>query len=78
MKWTLILLNVECVYVLTNMTHFFQPLDLTIIGCGKQWMKKEFVAYYSRAVKQQFDDRKSLEEVKVDFRLSILKPLHVQ
>ena len=41
-------------------------------------MKKEFVTYYSSAVKQQFDGGKSLEKVKVDFRPSVLKPLHAQ
>ncbi len=27
-------LNIECVYVPANMTHFFQPLDLTVNGSG--------------------------------------------
>ena len=45
-------LNIECVYVPANMTHFFQPLDLTVNGCAKQRTRKEFVTYYSSAVKQ--------------------------
>ena len=62
-------LNIECVYVPANMTHFFQPLDLTVNGCAKQRMRKEFVTYYSYAVKQQLDSGKQLEDIEVDFRL---------
>ena len=38
-KKRLCLLNIECVYVPANMTHFFQPLDLTVNGSAKQFMK---------------------------------------
>ena len=34
--------------------------------------------YYSDAVKKQLDDGKPLEEVEVDFRLTVIKPLHAQ
>ena len=71
-------LNIECVYVPANMTHFFQPLDLTVNRCAKQRLKNEFVTYYSDNVKQQLDSGIKLEDVEVDFRLSILKPLHAQ
>ena len=71
-------LNIDCVYVPANMTHFFQPLDLTVNGCAKQGMRKEFVTYYSNAVKQQLDSGKQLEDIEVDFRLSVLKPLHAK
>ena len=71
-------LHIECVYVPANMTHFFQPLDLTVNGAGKQLMKKEFITYYSDAVKQQLESGINLEDVEVDFRLSVLKPLHAQ
>ena len=60
------------------MTHFFQPLDLTVNGSGKQFMKKEFVTYYSDAVKQQLESGTKLEDVEVHFRLSVIKPLHAQ
>ena len=41
-------------------------------------MKKEFVTYYSSAVKQQLDSGKQLEDIEVDFHLSVLKPLHAK
>ena len=40
--------------------------------------EKEFITYYSGAVKQQLDAGKPHEKVEVDFCLSILKPLHAQ
>ena len=49
------------------MTHFFQPLDLTVNGSGKQFMKKEFVTYYSDAVKQQLESGTKLEDVRSPF-----------
>ena len=39
---------------------------------------KEFVTYYLSAVKQQLDSGKQLEDIEVDFRLSMLKPLHAK
>jgi len=39
-------------------------------------MKKQFITYYSDAVKEQLESGKKLEDVEVDFRLSVLKPLH--
>ena len=77
-KKRLCLLNIECVYVPANMTHFFQSLDLTVNGSGKQFMKKEFVTYYSDSVKRQLESGTNLEDVEVDFRLSVIKPLHAQ
>ena len=77
-KEKLAALNIKCVYVPANMTHFFQPLDLTVNRCAKQRMKKEFVTYYSSAVKQQLDSGTDNEDVEVDFCLSVLKPMHAQ
>ena len=33
-------LNIKVVKVLANMTHFFQPLDLTVNGSAKNFMRK--------------------------------------
>ena len=77
-KDKLLALNIECVYVPANMTHFFQPLDLTVNRCAKQRMKMEFIIYYSSAVKQQLDSGTDLEDVGVDFHLSVLKSMHAR
>lgn len=34
--------------------------------------------FYSNAVKEQLHSGKQLEDIEVDFRLSVLKPLHAQ
>ncbi len=59
-------INCDFVPVPANMTHFLQPLDLTINKSAKQFMRREFVMYYS-AVK--LDNGKQMEEIDVDFRL---------
>ena len=71
-------LNCEFVPVPANMTHIFQPLDLTVNGSSKNFMKKQFITYYSAAVKQQIDSGKNLEDIEVDFKLTTVKPLHAQ
>lgn len=61
------------------MTHFFQPLDLTVNGAAKQFMKNSFTEYYANSIREQMlDNGKQLDEIEVDLRLSILKPLHAQ
>ena len=64
--------DIELVTVPANMTHFFQPWDVTVNGAAKRYMKKEFAVYYSSSVKQQLDSGKKLEDIDVDFRLTAL------
>ncbi len=71
-------LNMLLVPVPANMTHFFQPLDLTVNGAAKSFAKKEFITYYSNNVQQQIENGTNLDEVNVDLRLSVIKPLHAQ
>ena len=71
-------LSIELVAVPANMTHFFQPLDLTVNGSARKLAKKDFIKYYSSAVQQQHESGKSAEDIEVDLRLSIIKPLHAQ
>lgn len=54
-------LNYEFVPVPANMT---QPLDLTVNGSAKNYMKKQFITYYSGAV--------------IFEKLATIKPLHAQ
>lgn len=64
--------NTELVPVPASMTHFFQLLDLTVNGSAKEYMKKQFIVYYSSVVKQQHDSGKQLEDIDVDFRLTVI------
>ena len=54
------------------MTHFFQPLDLTVNGSGK---RKEFITFYSAIIRQMLESGTALEDIEVDLRLSVIKPL---
>ncbi len=71
-------LNIEFVAVPANMTHFFQPLDLTVNKSAKQFMKNEFITYYSNTVREGLEKATPLEDIEVDFRLTTMKPLHAQ
>lgn len=71
-------LNIELVSVPANMTHFFQPLDLTVNGSAKKFMQNQFSKFYCNAVKAQIDSGKQVDEIDIDFRLTTLKPLHAQ
>ena len=77
-KRTLESLNIDMVLVPDNMTHFFQPLDLTVNGSAKNFMKKAFITYYSNEVQAQLKSGKELESVEVDLHLTAIKPLHAQ
>ena len=48
-------LNIAIVSLPANMIHFFQPLDLTINGEAKRYMKDKFSTWYSDEVKQQIE-----------------------
>ena len=75
-KTKLTSLSIELVAVPANMTHFFQPLDLTVNRAAKTIARREFIQYYSTAVQRQLQNGKNAEEV--DLRLSVIKPLHAQ
>ena len=69
-------LNIEIVSVPANMTHFFQPLDLTVNGQAKKFCKEKFTTWYSQEVQTQLDSGTSFEDIEVDLRMSVIKPLH--
>lgn len=71
-------LNIVVVSVPANMTHFFQPLDLTVNGEAKRFMKDKFTTWYSEEVQKQITpgNGDANGEVNVDLRLTALKPLH--
>lgn len=69
-------LNIEVISVPANMTHFFQPLDLMINGQAKKFFKKKFSTWYSVEVQKQVDRGINFEDVAVNLKLSVLKPIH--
>ena len=69
-------LNIEVISVPANMTHFFQPLDLMVNGQAKKFSKNKFTMWYSAEVQKQLDCGINFEDVDVDLKLSVLKPIH--
>ena len=55
---------------------FFQPLDLTVNGQAKKFCKEKFTTWYSQEVQRQLDSETSFEDIEVDLRMSVIKPLH--
>ena len=70
--------NIVLVPVPANMTHLLQPLDLTVNGSTKKFLRMLCTEYYAAAVKEQLDSSKQLEEIEVDFHLSTIKPFHAR
>ena len=68
--------NIEVISVPANMTHFFQPLDLTVNRLAKKFMKDQFTSWYSANVQSQLDSEVPLDDVDVDLRLSVITPIH--
>ena len=64
------------VNVPTNIKKFCQPLDLTVNGCVKRFLKRKLNEWYLGQVKAQLDDGISIDDVQVGLLLTKLKPLH--
>ena len=56
--------------------HFFQPLDLTVNGEAKHFIKERFTKWYAEEVQTQMESGVQTEEIMVDLRLTVIKPLH--
>ena len=69
-------LNIKVFSVPANMTHFFQPLDLTVNREAKTFMKDQFTSSYSAQIQRKLDSGVVLDDVDVDLRLPVLKPIH--
>ena len=47
------------------MTKYYQPLDLTVNGYCKKFLKRKFIQWYSAEVTRQLADKVALEDVQV-------------
>ena len=65
-------------FIPANITHLFQPLDLTVNGFTKKYLKRKFNDRFTDHVYQQYEEKKEIEEIDVKLRLTTRKPLHAE
>ena len=54
----------------------FQLLDLTVNKVAKDFTKKKFSEWFSRQVSIGLEKVQELEDIKINYHLKVLKPLH--
>ena len=59
-----------------NITHLLQPLDLTVNKVAKDFTKKKFWEWFSGQISIGLENGKELEDIEIDYCLSVLRPLH--
>ena len=67
--------NILSVIVPSNCTDILQPLDLSVNKPLKDHLRCSFQSWYSEQVSKQLEEGKEPEDIKVDTRLSVMKPL---
>ena len=70
--------NILLVRVPANMTNLFQPLDLTVNGSVKALMKQKFTLWYSQEISKALNEGVPLDDIEINLKLSVLKPLHAK
>ena len=57
------------------MTNLYQPLDLTVNGYAKSFMKRMFPEWFASKICEALESGKAPEKINIKMNLSILKPL---
>ena len=70
--------NILSTKIPPNITHVFQPLDLTVNKFAKDFMKGMFSTWFSRQIPLGLKNGVELDDIEVDYRLSRLKPLRAK
>ena len=68
--------NILLVRVPANMTHIFQPLDLTVNRSTKSFFKCKLIEWYSNEIKLQLEAGAKLDDIEVKLTFTPLKALH--
>ena len=66
------------VYVPPNLTHVFQPLDLTINGNTKEFLKNKFSDWYASQITNKLEKGEDVYEIEVKTTLTVMKPMHAR
>ena len=56
-----------------NMTHLFQPLDLTVNKVAKDFTKEKFSEWFTRQISIGLENGQELDDIEIDYRLSVLE-----
>jgi hypothetical protein len=67
--------NILSVLVPSNCTDLLQPLDLSVNKPLKDHLRSCFQSWYSEQVSKQLEGGKEPEDIKVDTKLTVVKPL---
>ena len=59
-------------------TNIFQPLDLTVNGSAKAYMKQQFSQWYSQQIWKELEAGIELDDIGIKLTLTVLKPLHAK
>ena len=62
--------------VLPNVTHIYQPLDVSVNSASKQFMKRKFVDWYARQIVTEMNKDTDVEQIRLQMKLSVMQPLH--
>ena len=68
--------NVIIVKVPANMTHLFQPLDVSINGLVKSHLRDKFESWYAESIVAQLTRGISPDHITIDCTLGAIKELH--
>ena len=71
-------LNILVALVLNNMTHIFQPLDLTVNSWAKKFMKEKYAVWYASQISTGLEKGVDIDEIEVKTPLTVMKPLHAK
>ena len=60
------------------MTNLFQPLDLTVNGAAKAFLKRKYTEWCSGEIAKALEDGMQLDDIDIKLKLSVLKPLQAK
>ena len=70
--------NGKMVSVPNNWPNYFQPLDRTVNKSSKDFIHEEAQSWYSQEIVKQMEAANGSDQIKVDVRISVVKPLHAK
>lgn len=70
--------NIVVIHVPNNHTNLFQPLDISVNKSAKCYIAEKYQDWYAEKVLDQLNNGVNAHDIKVDVRLSIIKPLHAR